>query len=275
MENEKPGEPPRDANRPDYDAEFENAPPIIKQILWLYRNRRRYWVVILVAFLVLGVGWLAANTWVLSLLGIKSVVDRTLDKKIKQRASELRAHFRHAADILEQSGTADFSDAETDIASLKELDPKNGNAWYYAGEVKRVKDKRFTSERCPKMPLPENGTLITFDKDFYRYLENIKDLPPNETGGNTGVELCYSRANGYCPQRTAWVHHLLANDLYAEATAESDPKSKIEKLKNALGHAKDALKLYPQEGERRAGFVQCIPTESLVRKINEALESSH
>lgn len=270
MADETKAKSPRDSDRPD-DDDLKNAPPIIKQIIWLFRNRRRYWGVIVVALLVVSVGWIAANTWVFSWLGIKVFVDRKIDTEIKQRVTDLRVHFRQAADVLAKSGTGDFSEAEADIASLKKLDPKNGNAWYYAGEIKRAKDVRFDPERCPKMALPPDSSLNAFDKDFYRYLENIKDLSPNETGGGSGVEVCYNHTSGYCPQRTAWIHHLLANDLYAEAMVATDPTVRIGKLKSALSHAKDALRLYPQEGERRAGFVQCIPTESLVSKINDAL----
>lgn len=273
MDDEKKAKSSKNPASPE-DDEFANAPALVKRLIWLHHNRKRYWPVIAIAFLIAVVGWLAANTWVFSWLGIKGFVDRKLDTEIRQHVADLRVHFRQAADVLAKSGEADFSEAEADIANLKKLDSKNGSAWYYAGEIKRAKDARFDSERCPKMALPPDSSLNAFDKDFYRYLENIKDLSPNETGGGSGVEVCYNHTSGYCPQRTAWIHHLLANDLYAEGMVATEPTVRIGKLKSALGHAKDALRLYPQEGERRAGFVQCVPTESLVSKINAALESS-
>ncbi len=67
-----------------------------------------------------------------------------------QVAKRLRAEFWHARDNFE-SGKADFKQAEKLVDALKALDPQNGHASYFAGEIKRVRNSTlFTTKSCFK-----------------------------------------------------------------------------------------------------------------------------
>jgi hypothetical protein len=99
-----------------------------------------------------------------------------------------------------------------------------------------------------------------------------RTLPALETSGDTSSEICYGRPKGYCAQRTYWIYHLLANDFYLLAMAQSDRRDRIQPLTRAEQFVTEARKYRPPEGGE--GFDQCIPTTVLVKRIAEALETS-
>jgi hypothetical protein len=189
-------------------------------------------------------------------------------------ASELRTAFTQARDNLERNDSADFSRAEALIEALKGLDQQNGHAWYFAGEIKRIQSgTSFTPKSCFRGPSAgQIEGLETYQQDFYRYLEVAQSLPTIETGGDTGSEICYRRPKGYCMQRIAWIYHLLANDFYLHAMAQSDRRDRIAALTRARQFVTEARKYHPPEGGE--GFDQCIPTTTLAEKIAEALDPS-
>ena len=73
-------------------------------------------------------------------------------------------------------------------------------------------------------------------------------------------------------QRTAWIYHLLANDFYARAMAQSDRRHRTTDLTRAGEVLVEARKYGRPEGGE--GFDQCIPTTILAEKIAEALDPS-
>jgi hypothetical protein len=185
-------------------------------------------------------------------------------------ASELRTAFARARDNLERNGTADFSRAEMLIDALKSADQRNGHAWYFVGEIKRIQNRTsFTPKSCFRgSPPGQIEGLETYQQDFHRYLEVARSLPALETGGDTNAESCYRRPKGFCLQRTTWIYHLLANDFYLLAMAQSDRRDRIAALTRARQLVTEARKYHPTEGGE--GFDQCIPTTILVEKIAEA-----
>jgi TIR domain len=189
-------------------------------------------------------------------------------------ASELRTAFTQARDNLERSGSADFSRAEALIEALKSIDQHNGHAWYFAGEIKRIQNHAsFTTKSCLRgSPPGQIEGLEAYQQDFHRYLEEARSLPAIETSGDPGSEICYQRPKGYCAQRTYWIYHLLANDFYLLAMAQSDRRDRIQPLTRARQFVTEARKYRPTEGGE--GFDQCIPTTILAEKIAEALEAS-
>jgi len=189
-------------------------------------------------------------------------------------ASELRTAFTQARDNLERSGSADFRRAEALIEALKSIDQHNGHAWYFAGEIKRIRNRAsFTSKSCLRASPPgQIESLEAYQQDFQRYLEVARTLPALETSGDTSSEICYGRPRGYCAQRTYWIYHLLANDFYLLAMAQSDRRDRIQPLTRARQFVSEARKYRPPEGGE--GFDQCIPTTILDGKIAEALETS-
>ena len=172
----------------------------------------------------------------------------------------LRNNFRNARNRLRDSGVADFAAAETDIGDLFALDKRNGHALYYRGETTRIKaTDKFDPKSCPKKIDGEAFSFDPYEEDFYVYIENERNLAESEKGGDLRAEICYTRTGGYCRQRTGWIHHLLANDFYSQASRAVDSDIRREKLQRALDHARKAQSLYPP-----SGFDQCVPTKVIV-----------
>lgn len=189
-------------------------------------------------------------------------------------ASELRIAFQGARDSLERNDSADFGRTEALIEALKSIDQHNGHAWYFAGEVKRIRNRAsFTPKSCFRgSPPGQIEGLEIYQQDFHRYLEVAQSLPAIETGGDTSSETCYRRPKGFCLQRTAWIYHLFANDFYLRAMAQSDRRDRIADLARAGQFVTEARKYRPPVGD--VGFNQCVPTTTLPEKIAEALDPS-
>jgi hypothetical protein len=189
-------------------------------------------------------------------------------------ASELRIAFQGARNSLEKNDSADFGRAEALIEALKSIDQHNGHAWYFAGEIKRIRNRAsFTSKSCFRgSPPGQIEGLEIYQQDFHRYLEVAQSLPAIETGSDTSSEICYRRPKGYCLQRTAWIYHLFANDFYLRAVAQSDRQARIADLTRASEFVTETRKYRPPVGSE--GFDQCIPTTILTGRIAEALDPS-
>lgn len=183
-------------------------------------------------------------------------------------AADLQARFAEVREAELQNRKPDPGPVQAAIHKLLELDPANGHALYFSGELSRLLHQElFTPKGCLRPDSAAEGAdLSPYENDFYRYLDNARSLPAAETGGDTGVGICYARRSGYCPQRTAWVDHLLSLDLLGQAAASADPAVRKEKLTESLSHAQEALKLYPPHG-----FDQCLPTEAVIAKVTAAL----
>jgi hypothetical protein len=64
------------------------------------------------------------------------------------------------------------------------------------------------------------------------------------------LENCYRNGHGYCCERTAWIHHLLALDLWKRGRTKKDRGL----LEHALKHTEAALIYFPR------GFIQHTST---------------
>jgi len=84
-----------------------------------------------------------------------------------------------------------------DLESLLEhVDELNGSVPYYRAEILRSR-----------------GRIRDSDDHLYNYLEADDRLRP--AGDDDGsISVCATNGTGYCRQRTAWVCHTLANDLF-------------------------------------------------------------
>ncbi len=219
------------------------------------RKPRRLWIPVVVVAALLVTGVIVYR-------------DRCPPVRMVHLAGALKTHFAAARDAMLQNGKPDFTAVQADIRELLALDPDNGHALYYQGELIRLmRQDLFTPQGCiQSKTAAAQADLSPYENDFYRYLDNVRDLPAGETGGDSGVTICYSRPRGYCPQRTAWIEHLLAIDLLAEAAVTDDVTVRREKLTASLKHAREALRLYPPHG-----FDQCLPTEAVIAKAEEGL----
>ena len=159
-----------------------------------------------------------------------------------------------AAEDLRQAVAAKTSFDEKDRAQIdflikfiQRIDPKNSHAFYFAGTMSRIGS-----------PKRESWPYL------FRYIELQRVVHDTERGGDTGSEICYERARGFCPQRIAWVRHMLANDFYDEGKAAETETQRKEFYTRAYCQAEQAIKLYP------GGFAQFTPSSVIVTEtLNE------
>jgi hypothetical protein len=199
--------------------------------------------------------------------------DTALAKHVRSLAQELQTEFLRARDRLERDNVVDFSRAEEAVASLQRIDQGIGHIWYYQGEIKRLKSPTlFTPKSCMKsVPVGPDSTTDFYHNDFYRYLELADGLPAGAIDRGLGSTVCYEKSDGYCVQRIAWVHHLLANDFYQEAVGSSAVADRVHKLKRASAHAHEAHRYHDPDGVE--GFAQCTSTAALEQRIDEQLRT--
>jgi hypothetical protein len=259
-------DPEKDSREPLADDDIPPSPPkLIAELKWILVHGRRHWGLVTLAFFIVVVGWLVSMPSSV----LKNITDPLFRVRMIQRTvNDLRLHYPAALEALPRSGPVGFAEVETDIGLILKLDPANGHGLYYSGEVKRVKNRSlFTEKSCviPERLAESRERLDTYENDFYRYLDIQSALPPSETDGGSPAQVCYDHLSGYCPQRTAWVHHLLANDLFEEAKLSTNPEIKAEKFRHALEHAQMAANLYT-DPEGNQGFVNCVPTTVLIRE---------
>jgi len=104
----------------------------------------------------------------------------------------------------------DFNNVNPIIDFILVIDPKNGHAIYFKGEVYRL--------------LNDNDRFLEY---FQLYLE-IENSIGNQLPRVTDTQLCYETPDGYCEQRTAWISQLLANYYYKKGSGESDINRKLD-----------------------------------------------
>jgi hypothetical protein len=185
---------------------------------------------------------------VLELLGFKV---KTLDSTIIDAAREMRKEFHRITDNRSQPiSYSEFANVTSLVHFIRQIDPDNGHAHYYAGEVKRwagMKDEAIS--------------------EFLKYLETYESRPSIDMIDDTGTEICYRIAHGYCKQRTGWINHLLAVYFMKDCEKESETTKLRILASRALLYATNALKAYPK------GFTQYIADVSIIGKAKEILEN--
>lgn len=170
---------------------------------------------------------------------VKALPKKEKDAIIVRVAKVLWNKFHEVTDIKDKDFVAsDFDKVDDITAFITELDLKNGHALYYKGEVKRLLKDRDR-----------------FRENFFRYLDIAASLK-NEIPTDIEAEICYKLPGGYCRQRTGWILHLLANDLYQEGLQENDINKKREIFECGLRKAQDVWRYFP------SGFIQSKYTKS-------------
>jgi hypothetical protein len=189
-------------------------------------------------------------------------------------AARLRNDFHAALSAMPPTGAPDFTSTENDIRGLLSIDPGSGYGVYYSGEVKRVQNRSLFTPKSCVIPGALKGQLNTMDyyeSDFIRYLEIERTLPAAVKGGDYSLTPCYSRPEGYCVQRTAWIEHLLADDSYQEALVASDRQIAQQDLQSAIDYAQKVLASY-RDINNRPGFAECTGTQVLLQEAQQKLE---
>lgn len=246
------------------------APTLIANLAWLMQYGRKHWRLVGLASLIVIAG--GSLTTASGLIGLQNLTNALVEFRIDRTVANLRRSYPKARDSLGR-GTGDFDEVNKGIKAILELDPRNGHGLYYAGEVKRITNQvLFTEKSCPirSALAVKPQSLDAYENDFARYIDIEKAQPDAIRKGDYSAETCYSRPQGFCPQRTAWVHHLLANDRYEEALASTNVTEKDDKLRRALEHAQAAAKLYKDE-HGKPGFGQCKATSVLIEDVKGRL----
>lgn len=197
------------------------------------------------------------------------------ESRIRELAEQLRDEYPLILRNAPPLAASDIKKINELTEKIKKLDPKNGFAFYYDGELARIRAATlFRLDSCIiAAALAEKPqSLDQYQKNFRFYIEEEHTQTVTERGGSTSRQRCYERARGFCPQRTAWIYHLLANDFFAEATSSGLAQDvRIDKLRDALKFAEMAASLYEDPDTKKRGFVQCTSTEVLIGRAKELL----
>lgn len=174
-----------------------------------------------------------------------------LDTVMLKTARDLSTEYHWVTDRHQRPiNPNDFSRASLLIGVLQQLDTTNGHALYFSGEINR-------SEGFPD---PDQAS-------FLRYLDIYDSLSRGEKSNDSGdSEVCYNRPNGYCRQRSGWVHYLLANDFNDKAGQEKDPRRELFWLQKALEQTQASRREFP------SGFIQRTPTRVLELELPAKIE---
>ncbi len=128
-----------------------------------------------------------------------------------------------------------------DLESLLEhVDQTNGSVGYYKAEILRLRHR-----------------LDDSDDALFGYIEADKRLRPRTTSDNGEASVCDSNGTGYCRQRTAWICHTLANDLYRRGCAAGG----TEQRRSMFERAREKMECV--DAEYKGGFVQRLGTRPL------------
>lgn len=134
----------------------------------------------------------------------------------------------------------DFSNVVPVIDFMLAVDPENGHAIYFKGEVYRL--------------LNDYARFLEY---FQRYLE-IEDSIGSQLHRVMDPQKCYETPHGFCEQRTAWVSQLLANYHYKLGIGEPDYDQKITYFSIAREYIQNVRVHYPP------GFMTSAVTISTV-----------
>lgn len=134
----------------------------------------------------------------------------------------------------------DFNKVIPVIKFMLKIDPENGHAIYFQGEIYRLMND-----------------YANFTAYFQKYLETEESIGPTFPK-IIDPNLCYDTPHGYCEQRTAWISQLLANYYYNEGIKVPKEKMKIRSFKLALEHIHNVRNHFP------TGFVNSSVTMSTV-----------
>ncbi len=176
-----------------------------------------------------------------------AVLEQRVNTLLSETSKDLRKEYNDARNAHSEGATPqDYVQTNFLIRFMQRIDPNNGHAFYFSGEVRRRLGKPNESHQF-----------------FYRYLEEQEERHRRFREGGISAEICYERPRGYCAQRSGWIHHLLASDFYKKAIAVVDRAEKRVLFDSAAKHVEASLKDFPP------GFLQEVPTKVLQSRIGE------
>lgn len=188
---------------------------------------------------------------------VRALAQTERDSVLVEAARALRREFSATTSKPQSTFRPDdFISTNALITFLLAIDGDNGHGLYYNGTVRRwlYKENRFSEE------------YLRSNEPFLRYLQIEGTLTTQDRNGN--AEACYSRAHGYCGERTAWILHSLANDFYRLGMKETNLDRRRSHCEKALGLAKRCLKISECVFDQAT---QGVPTKELETRLQNTL----
>ena len=179
---------------------------------------------------------------------LKTVKSRSISEKeiILTQASRILVKEIHTVTDNKHKDFVpeDFNTVIPAIKFMLKIDPENGHAIYFQGEVYRL--------------MNDYNHFIEY---FQRYLETEESVGshlPKVIDPN----LCYETPYGYCEQRTAWISQLLANYYYKEGIKAADERTKTKSFKIALAYIHNVRIHFPSGFEASSVTMSTIDLET-------------
>jgi len=158
-------------------------------------------------------------------------------------------------EFARETKSRQFTVSPAIVKFMLEVDPDNGHGLYYDGTLTRW------------MHMDNRSSVMFLESHiaFRRYLQIEPSIAERDGDG----EACYARGRGYCAERTAWINHQMANDLFQLAGRSTGADAKRENLRLAKHHAEACIKVRPA---CFSAVLQGIPANQLIARANEQLE---
>jgi hypothetical protein len=161
----------------------------------------------------------------------------------------------HAGGKEREPTAAEFEGMNTLVDFLLAIDPRDGHGWYYKGETQRLIHRKA----------PNGAAYLESHRSFHTYLDLLKKLSDESPSRTNG---CADDANGYCPERTASISNLLAQDFYRFALMKPGAERKGD-LCQAARYAELSLRLRADREFKEPS--QGIPAENLIEEARGQL----
>jgi hypothetical protein len=141
---------------------------------------------------------------------VKSEPQKEKEIILTEAANILRTEIHTITDNKHKDFVPDdFINVYPVLDFMLAIDPINGHAIYFKGEIYRLLNDY---DRFPEYFL----RYLHIEDSIGPHLQKVIDAP-----------LCYETPHGYCEQRTAWISQLLANYYYNKGISETDLNKKL------------------------------------------------
>lgn len=136
--------------------------------------------------------------------------------------------------------SVDLDHCDDLLSLLQHISPAHGGIPYYNAEILRYR-----------------GRVRDSTDSLYTYVEADRRARPSDERDGGLASVCGSNGIGFCDERTAWVCHTLANDLYRRGCDANDSTQRLDLFVRTQEELKCVEKYY------KGGFEQHLGTRPL------------